>query len=55
MSVYKARSNEERTDQTVRIFKSNGLLQGATVTLTAGTTNETRYDYTSVQAPASAQ
>jgi hypothetical protein len=50
VSVFKAHSNEMETDQTVRIFKSSGLLQGATMGLpNAGM--EIRYEYDNVQAP----
>jgi hypothetical protein len=50
VSVYKAHSNEMETDQTVRIFKSSGLLQGATMGLPNGGM-EIRYEYDNVQAP----
>jgi hypothetical protein len=51
VSVFKAHSNEMETDQTVRIFKSSGLMQGATLMLPNGVTMETRYEYDNVQAP----
>ena len=52
VSVYKVHSRDMETDQTVRIFKSSGLMQGATMSLPGGATLETRYDYDNVQAPA---
>lgn len=51
ISVYKAHSKEMGTDQTVRILKSNGLMQGGTLTLPGGSM-EIRYEYDNVQAPA---
>jgi len=33
------------TDQTVRVVKSRGLMQGASVTLPDGSKMETRYEY----------
>ncbi len=51
VSVYKAHNNEVGSDQTVRISKSSGLLQGATLTLPDGGSVETRYEYDKVQAP----
>lgn len=50
LSVFKAHSNEMETDQTVRIFKSSGLLQGATMGL-PNRGMETRYEYDNVQVP----
>ncbi|MEP6898989.1 MAG: hypothetical protein ABI870_10700 [Rhodanobacter sp.] len=55
VSVYTAHNNELGTNQTVRIFKSNGLMQGGTVALPGGNTIETRYEYTNVQTPAGVQ
>ena len=51
VSVYKAHSKEEGTDQTVRILKASGLMQGGTLTLPDGGSLETRYEYENVQAP----
>jgi hypothetical protein len=51
VSVYKAHNNETDIDQTVRIFRSNGLMQGGTLTLPDGGSMETRYEYDNVQAP----
>ncbi|HVZ24138.1 MAG TPA: hypothetical protein VG871_23865 [Vicinamibacterales bacterium] len=52
VSVYKAHSKELGTDQEVRILKSSGLLEGATMTLPNGSVVETRYEYGNVTAPA---
>ncbi|MGH8040788.1 MAG: hypothetical protein ACREPN_01955 [Rudaea sp.] len=52
VEVYKAHNNEFGTNQEVRIFKSNGLMQGGKLVLPNGSTVETRYDYTNVQPPA---
>lgn len=52
VSVYTARNKEMGTQQTVRIFKSSGLMQGGTLTLPDGTLVESRYEYANVQAPA---
>ena len=52
MSVYKAHNNESDANQQVRILKSNGLMQGGTLTLPDGSVVETRYEYSNVQAPA---
>ena len=54
VTVYKVHDKEMGTDQTVRIFKSSGLMQGATTTRD-GATIETRYDYDNVIAPAGVQ
>lgn len=51
VSVYKVRDKDSGTEQLVRILKSNGLLQGSTVTLPDGSVVETRYEYTNVRAP----
>ncbi|MEO8524654.1 MAG: hypothetical protein ABI460_08050 [Caldimonas sp.] len=51
VNVYKAHNKDVDTDQTVRIFKSSGLMQGGTLTLPDGSTLETRYEYDNVQAP----
>jgi len=53
VSVYKVNNKETGTEQTVRILKSSGLMQGATATRD-GATIETRYEYTNVTAPAGA-
>jgi len=50
VSVFKAHNNEMDTEQTVRIFKSSGLMQGGTLTLPNGVM-EIRYEYDNVQAP----
>ncbi len=55
VSVFKAHSNEMGTDQLVRILKSNGLMQGGTLTLPNGAVVEMRYEYDNVQAPAGVQ
>ena len=52
VSVFKAHNNEMGTEQTVRIFKASGLMQGGTLVLGDGITMETRYEYDNVQAPA---
>jgi hypothetical protein len=52
VGVYKAHNNESDANQQVRILKSNGLMQGGTLTLPDGSTVETRYEYSNVQAPA---
>lgn len=51
VSVYAARNKEMGTEQTVRIFKSSGLMQGGSLTLPDGTLVETRYEYDRVQPP----
>ncbi len=54
VAVYKVHNNEENIDQVVRVFRSNGLMQGATLSLPSQSV-ETRYEYGNVQAPAGVQ
>ncbi len=54
VSVYKAHKNEAGTEQVIRIFRSSGLLQSDTVSL-SNQSVEMRYEYTDVRAPADAQ
>lgn len=52
VSSYKVHNKELGTTQWVRILKSNGLMQGATLTLPDGSVVESRYEYDNVHAPA---
>lgn len=52
VSVYKVHNNEMDIDSQLRIFKSNGLVQGQTTASPGGNTREVHYEYDHVQAPA---
>lgn len=55
VSMYKTHNNEMGTNQTVRILKSNGLMQSGSLSLPDGSVVEARYEYDHVHAPAGVQ